>query len=69
LLDLATVPIPLRLPALSGTSGTRGAVSVDERLAPLAYIIPGQLFALHLALHKGLNPDQPRGLTKVTYTR
>lgn len=41
---------------------------VPEWLSPLTAIIPGQLFALHLALAKGLNPDVPRGLQKVTRT-
>jgi len=34
----------------------------------LPAILPGQLLALHLALSKGLNPDVPRGLQKVTRT-
>jgi glutamine---fructose-6-phosphate transaminase (isomerizing) len=41
---------------------------IPEWLTPLITIIPGQLFALHLALTKGLNPDLPRGLQKVTRT-
>jgi glutamine---fructose-6-phosphate transaminase (isomerizing) len=41
---------------------------VPEWLSPLITIIPGQLFALHLALTKELNPDIPRGLQKVTKT-
>lgn len=41
---------------------------VPEWLSPLTTIIPGQLFALHLALTKGFNPDIPRGLQKVTRT-
>lgn len=41
---------------------------VPEWLSPLSAIIPGQLVALHLALAKGLNPDVPRGLQKVTRT-
>ena len=28
----------------------------------------GQLFAYYLAVHKGLDPDKPRGLRKVTLT-
>ncbi|HEU5229193.1 MAG TPA: SIS domain-containing protein [Ktedonobacteraceae bacterium] len=44
------------------------AAAVPEWLSPLTAIIPGQLFALHLALTKGLNPDLPRGLQKVTKT-
>src|SRR6266699_4446464 len=41
---------------------------VPEWLTPLITIIPGQLFALNLALTKCLNPDVPRGLQKVTKT-
>lgn len=44
------------------------AASVPEWLSPISSIIPGQLLALHLALTKGLNPDVPRGLQKVTRT-
>jgi glutamine---fructose-6-phosphate transaminase (isomerizing) len=42
---------------------------VDELLAPLPYVVPGQLFAHYLALGKGLDPDHPRSLSKVTQTR
>ena len=41
---------------------------IDEFLAPIPYIIPAQLFAGLLAEAKGLNPDQPRSLSKVTRT-
>jgi glucosamine--fructose-6-phosphate aminotransferase (isomerizing) len=41
---------------------------VDEFLAPIPYIIPGQLFAALLAEEKGLDPDAPRSLSKVTRT-
>src|SRR5713101_6604771 len=41
---------------------------IDEFAAPIPYIIPGQLFAALLADAKGLNPDQPRSLSKVTRT-
>ena len=44
------------------------ATSLPEWLSPLNVIIPGQVLALHLALAKGLNPDLPRGLQKVTRT-
>ncbi len=40
----------------------------DETLTPIPYIIPAQLFAAYLAEEKGLDPDNPRGLTKVTRT-
>ncbi len=39
-----------------------------ELFTPIPYIIPAQLFAAHLAAIKGLNPDQPRTLSKVTKT-
>jgi glucosamine--fructose-6-phosphate aminotransferase (isomerizing) len=39
-----------------------------EMLTPIPYIVPAQLFAACLAAQKGLNPDQPRTLSKVTRT-
>lgn len=55
ILKLATrsIPIPTR---------------VGDFLAPIPYIIPGQLFAAMLAEVKGLSPDKPRSLKKVTQT-
>jgi len=41
---------------------------IDEFLAPIPYIVPGQLFAALLAEAKGLDPDSPRSLSKVTRT-
>jgi glucosamine--fructose-6-phosphate aminotransferase (isomerizing) len=35
-------------------------------LSPLLSVVPGQLFALALAQAKGLDPDHPAGLSKVT---
>jgi glucosamine--fructose-6-phosphate aminotransferase (isomerizing) len=55
-LELARVP--LQLPP-----------SVPEWLSPLTSIIPGQLFAMHLAYARDIDPDRPRGLRKVTETR
>jgi len=43
-------------------------IPIDELLTPIPYIIPAQLFAARLAEQKGLNPDQPRTLSKVTKT-
>src|SRR2546422_4867379 len=37
-------------------------------LAPIPYIMPAQLFAALLAEAKGLDPDAPRSLSKVTRT-
>jgi len=50
--------IPLNLPA-----------GIPEWLSPMVAIIPAQMMALQLTLAKGLNPDQPVGLKKVTETR
>lgn len=41
---------------------------IDEFLSPIPFIVPAQLFAALLAEAKGLNPDQPRSLSKVTKT-
>jgi glucosamine--fructose-6-phosphate aminotransferase (isomerizing) len=42
---------------------------VEEWLSPFTCIAAAQLFACFLAQAKGLDPDQPRGLSKVTVTR
>jgi glucosamine--fructose-6-phosphate aminotransferase (isomerizing) len=58
-------------PAIAGRA--RAAIdlpaTVPEWLSPIVAIVPGQLFALALALTRGTNPDAPRGLSKVTETR
>jgi glucosamine--fructose-6-phosphate aminotransferase (isomerizing) len=41
---------------------------MPEMLTPIPYVIPAQLFAGLLAAAKGLTPDQPRSLAKVTRT-
>lgn len=43
--------------------------AVPEWLSPLTAIVPGQLFALHLAHTRGYDVDAPRGIQKVTETR
>ena len=40
----------------------------DDLYTPIPYIIPAQIFAALLAEAKGLTPDQPRSLSKVTKT-
>jgi glucosamine--fructose-6-phosphate aminotransferase (isomerizing) len=55
---LAEAVTPLPLPG-----------GVAEWLSPLVAVVPGQLFALHLTLIKGYDPDRPQGLHKVTLTR
>jgi glucosamine--fructose-6-phosphate aminotransferase (isomerizing) len=41
---------------------------LPEWLAPLGLIVPGQLLTEALARRLGLDPDNPRGLSKVTQT-
>lgn len=48
---------PVQLPA-----------GVPEWLRPVVSIVPGQLFAYHATLARGLDPESPRSLTKVTRT-
>jgi len=55
---LAVADTPLRLPR-----------TVPEWISPLSAILPGQLFAVHLAEARGHDPDRPRALRKVTETR
>lgn len=42
---------------------------LPEWLTPIIAVIPGQLFAMGLAEAKGLDPDSPIGLKKVTETK
>ncbi len=42
--------------------------AIAEWLSPIVAVIPGQLLALSLARARGLDPDHPRGLQKVTQT-
>ena len=49
---------------------TLGVPAIGSSLhSPILSVVPGQLFAWALARTKGLDPDQPRGLTKVTLAR
>jgi glutamine---fructose-6-phosphate transaminase (isomerizing) len=54
---LSFANLPLEIPA-----------GLPEWLSPLAAVIPGQLFAKQLTIERGLNPDNPAGLKKVTET-
>jgi glucosamine--fructose-6-phosphate aminotransferase (isomerizing) len=55
---LALARIPLTLPK-----------TVPEWLSAFTTIIPGQLFALHLAHTRGFDVDRPRAIQKVTETQ
>jgi len=54
------ISVRARIPSESGCPA--------DLFTPIPYIIPAQLFAAFLAQHKGLNPDRPRTLSKVTKT-
>lgn len=45
------------------------ATDIPEPLTPLAYVLPGFLVAEAVARARGLDPDAPTGLSKVTRTR
>lgn len=51
------------------TAGVRLPAGVPEWLSPIVAVVPGQLWACALATAKGLDPDRPRDLNKVTLTR
>lgn len=47
---------------------TLPGTDLPEAVAPIALIVPGQRLAERLARRRGLDPDAPRGLSKVTQT-
>jgi glucosamine--fructose-6-phosphate aminotransferase (isomerizing) len=55
--------------AVSGASYSLPVPPSSPLLTPLLSVVPGQLFAWALARAKGLDPDEPRGLSKVTLAR
>ncbi|MFL6216797.1 MAG: SIS domain-containing protein [Blastocatellia bacterium] len=65
--DVLTITDDRELAAKS-TRSIPMASEIDELLAPIPYMVPAQLFAALLAEAKGLNPDTPRSLSKVTRT-
>jgi glucosamine--fructose-6-phosphate aminotransferase (isomerizing) len=66
-----------RLLLVTGSPGEIGHGDLEIKLpsgvpawaAPIPAIVAGQLFCRHLAVAKGLDPDAPRHLRKVTRTR
>ena len=69
LLVFATAEAAASLPA--GLRSDMQVLTVDAghvRLSPILFIVAGQLFALHLSVLAGHNPDVSRGLNKVTVT-
>jgi len=59
-LSRRAIVVPARL--------ARPAPVPEDLYTPIPYIVPAQLLAAHLAAEKGLDPDRPRTLTKVTQT-
>lgn len=52
----------------AAASGHLEGPALSEALAPLGLVVPGQLLVEGLARARGLDPDAPRGLSKVTQT-
>ena len=52
----------------AATRSIRLPKKLRELYTPIPYIVPAQIFAACLAAQKGLDPDRPRTLTKVTHT-
>lgn len=59
------VTVPMPLAALRRKSS---ASLPEDLFTPIPYVIPAQIFAASLAAVKGLDPDRPRGLSKITRT-
>lgn len=55
---VAAASLAIRLPS-----------GVPDWLMPIAAIVPGQLLALHLALARGIDPEAPRWIRKITLTK
>jgi len=58
----------LKLATANGKALPLNLKGIPEALSPIPCIVPGQLLSFHLALARGQNPDQPRGLHKITST-
>jgi glucosamine--fructose-6-phosphate aminotransferase (isomerizing) len=50
------------------SSRALAGAALPEWLAPIGLIVPGQLLTEELSRRLGINPDRPRGLSKVTQT-
>jgi glutamine---fructose-6-phosphate transaminase (isomerizing) len=55
--------------ALALGAGLRLPADIPDWLRPVVSIVPAQLVAYHLARARGLDPDAPRNIRKVTLTR
>jgi len=55
--------------AAAGPRTLRLASDLPAALQPITSVVPGELLAEAVARCRGLDPDAPAGLTKVTLTR
>jgi glucosamine--fructose-6-phosphate aminotransferase (isomerizing) len=68
-LDVERIVVSDRSEALAAAElGIRLPTGIAEWLMPLVAIVPGQLLALHLAHVRGIDPEEPRWIHKVTLT-
>jgi glucosamine--fructose-6-phosphate aminotransferase (isomerizing) len=67
--DVDLVVVSDRDDALALGEGLRLPPDVPDWLMPIVSIVPAQLVAYHLARARGLDPDSPRHIRKVTLTR
>jgi glucosamine--fructose-6-phosphate aminotransferase (isomerizing) len=68
-LDVEPIVISDRPEAIAaGSLGIRLPSGLPDWLTPIVAIIPGQLLALHLAIARGIDPESPRWIAKITRT-
>jgi glucosamine--fructose-6-phosphate aminotransferase (isomerizing) len=53
----------------AGSASLALPAGLPEWLMPVVSIVPAQLFALHLTVARGLDPEEPRWISKITETR
>jgi glucosamine--fructose-6-phosphate aminotransferase (isomerizing) len=71
LLCLSTTPAAASARGLQTGEGALHVLEIGDMpslLANIAFIVAGQIFAMHLSMLRGHNPDVSRGVTKVTVT-
>lgn len=64
--DVAVVSSDARLLNLAQV-GVRAPDGVPEELTPHVYAVAAHLLSYHLGVRRGVDPDRPRGLRKVTW--
>ena len=70
-LCLCTTPASAATKDLQAGEGALHVLEIGDMpslLSNIAFIVAGQLFAMHLSVLRGHNPDVSRGVTKVTVT-